>query len=282
MILAEPPRTQYDLNFVLFNVPVRIHPMFWVIGLLLGLPRESEGSVGGPSPAVGVIIWMFALFVSILVHEMGHAFAIRHFGWEPRVVLYQLGGLAVWDSSPSYSYSYNTNDDSSRAKILIAAAGPAAGFVLAALVIAVCYASRYPVTFSLGGPLGFDWDVEGIRNIKALYLIHYLLFANIYWGLVNLLPVFPLDGGQISRELFTLYSRRDGVQRSLMLSAIVGGVVAVLALVRLASAGEFFTGLFIAAMFGYLAYISYATLQAYRGGGYDDYGDSYGRDDRGW
>src|SRR5688500_16092574 len=104
MILAEPPRTQYDVHFVLAGVPVRIHPLFWLVSLLLGLPREADPLPGGPSPAVIVIIWMLALFVSILVHEMGHAFAIRHFGWEPRVVLYMLGGLAMWDTSQSYRY----------------------------------------------------------------------------------------------------------------------------------------------------------------------------------
>jgi Zn-dependent protease len=278
LILAEPPRTQYDLHFVLAGVPVRIHPMFWLISLLLGLPRDAHPPAGFPSPAVTVIIWMMSLFVSILVHEMGHAFAIRHFGWQPRVVLYQLGGLAIWDPTPSYSYDYNAQDDSPRAKILIAAAGPAAGFVLAALVIAICYAAGSPVTFGLGGTLGINWHVE-MGNLKTEELVRDLLFANIYWGLVNLLPVFPLDGGQISRELFTLNNRYEGVARSLMLSAIVGGVVAVLALVRLSSAGDTMGGLCIGLMFGYLAYISYATLQAYRGGGYGDYG---GHDDRGW
>jgi Zn-dependent protease len=106
-------------------------------------------------------------------------------------------------------------------------------------------------------------------------LVHYLLDVNIYWGLVNLLPVYPLDGGQISRQLFSM-SRGDGVQRSLWLSAVVGGVMAVLALVGM----DLRNGLFVAVMFGYLAYVSYDTLQKYRGGGYGDAG--YGEDDRPW
>jgi Zn-dependent protease len=275
VILAEPPRSQYDVHFVLAGIPVRIHPMFWLISLLLVLRRASGPIEGGLSPGAIVIIWIVSVFVSILVHEMGHAFAIRYFGWEPRVVLYSLGGLAIWDSNQSYGYGYERRDDTPWAKIFIAAAGPAAGFVLAALVVGLCLATGHAVTFSGGGPLGFDWNVQGIRNLKVVELIDDLLYANIYWGLVNLLPVFPLDGGQISRELFSLYSRHDGVARSLLLSAIIGGIVAVLALVRLGVSN----GLFPAVMFGYLAYISYATLQAYRGGGYGDYGE---RDDRGW
>lgn len=279
MILAEPPRSQYDIHFVLAGVPVRVHPLFWLVGLLLGLPRDGEAAVGGDSPAVIVLIWMLALFVSILVHEMGHALAIRHFGWQPRVVLYSLGGLALWDSSgESYHYNYNPNQDSPRAKILIAAAGPAAGFVLAAVVIALCFASRHPVHFAWGGPLGFEWRLVDFENYKAALFVYDMIFINVFWGLMNLLPVFPLDGGQISRELFATSDRHEGVSRSLMLSAIVGAVVAVLALVRLG----FRDGFFVAVMFGYLAYISYQMLQAYRGGGYGDYGGGYGRDDRGW
>jgi Zn-dependent protease len=274
LILAEPPRTQYDIRFVLAGVPVRIHPLFWLVSLILGLPRNREMVEGAPRAAVIVLIWMAVVFVSILIHEMGHAFAIRYYGWRPRVVLWQLGGLAIWDSEASYGYQYNRNDDNAWAKIIIAAAGPAAGFVFAALVVAVCYATRHAVTFSLGGPLGFDWHFDGFTNMKTVYLVNNLLYVNIFWGLINLLPVFPLDGGQISRELFTMSSRSDGVQKSLMLSAITGAVVAILALTQLG----FGDGLFPAVMFGYLAYVSYSTLQAYRGGGYGD----YDHDDRGW
>jgi stage IV sporulation protein FB len=278
VILAEPPRTQYDVNFMLAGVPVRVHPLFWLVTLLLGLPRDASVDAGGPAPAVMVIIWVLAMFVSILVHEMGHAFAIRYFGWQPRVVLWQLGGLALWDSSESYTYNYNPNEESPRAKILIAVAGPAAGFVLAALVVGLCYATRHPVTLSFGGPLGFEWDVQGFSNLKALYLVHYMLFINVFWGLVNLLPVFPLDGGQISREVFTSLNRYEGVPRSLRLSAVVGAVVAILALLRLENLWD---GLFVALMFGYLAYVSYTMLQAYRSGGYGGYA-GYGEDDRPW
>ncbi len=278
MILAEPPRTQYDVNFMLAGVSVRVHPLFWLVTLLLGLPRQSELSSTGPAPAVMVLIWVVAVFISILVHEMGHAFAIRHFGWQPRVVLWQLGGLALWDSSESYTYDYNPNEESPRAKIIIAAAGPAAGFLLAALVVGLCYATRHPVTLSFGGPLGFAWDVQGFSNIKAAYLVHDMLFINVFWGLVNLLPVFPLDGGQISREVFTIFNRYEGVPRSLRLSVAAGVVVAVLALLRLESVWD---KLFVALMFGSLAYVSYATLQAYRSGGYG--GEAgYGEDDRPW
>jgi hypothetical protein len=74
--------------------------------------------------------------------------------------------------------------------------------------------------------------------------------------------------------LFTWSNPYDGVVKSLWLSAITGGVVAVVGLLRLGFRG----GLFVALLFGFLAYASYATLQAYRGGGYGDDGG----EDRPW
>jgi hypothetical protein len=74
------------------------------------------------------------------------------------------------------------------------------------------------------------------------------------------LPVYPLDGGQISQELFQLANPRDGLRQSLWLSLVAAAVVAVLSYVRLGD-------LFLALFFGYMAYTSYITLQAYFGPG---------------
>jgi stage IV sporulation protein FB len=269
LILAEPPRTNYDVHFELASVPVRIHPLFWLACLLLGIAGEQRR----PEP---VLIWALAMLVSILVHEFGHALTIKRFGWAPRVVLYQLGGLAVWDPSESYSYAYNPNQDKPSVKILISAMGPMAGFLFAAVVVGLVWVTGHRITFELGGALGIGWSVGDLPPLTAL-LVDYLLQINIFWGLMNLLPVIPLDGGQISRELFEMHNPYDGVVKSLWLSIITGAAVAVLGLVRF---GLTWNGVFIALLFGMLAYGSYATLQAYRGGGYGEYGGS--SDDRGW
>jgi len=81
-------------------------------------------------------------------------------------------------------------------------------------------------------------------------------------GLVNLLPVYPLDGGQIAREIFTAFNAQEGIRNSLTLSIFTGGGVALYAIMH--------REWFIAIMFGLLAYSSYTTLQAYsgRGGGF--------------
>jgi Zn-dependent protease len=71
-----------------------------------------------------------------------------------------------------------------------------------------------------------------------------------------LLPVYPLDGGQIARELFTLKNPRAGIVRSLQLSTGTAVLVAVYALTQ----EQFWT----CVMFGFLAYGSFRTLQNYQ------------------
>ncbi len=87
MILAEPPPGQGDIHFRIFGIPVRVHPFFWLIAVLLVIR-------GDPKPAQ-VLIWVAAMFVSILIHELGHAWLQRRYGGRPRIVLYGMGGLAI-------------------------------------------------------------------------------------------------------------------------------------------------------------------------------------------
>ncbi len=83
----------------------------------------------------------------------------------------------------------------------------------------------------------------------------YLLFVNVWWGLVNLLPIYPLDGGRISRSVFDLSNSRDALRQSLWLSVFMAGAVAVYGLSQ--RNDKFYLVLF----FGYLAYQSYMLLQ---------------------
>lgn len=85
----------------------------------------------------------------------------------------------------------------------------------------------------------------------ALYM---LFFINLYWGFVNLLPVQPLDGGQISREFFTWIMPRNGQRVALGVSALVGGLIAVYAMVGMNSP-------YLAAIFGIMALQSYTAMQ---------------------
>lgn len=222
-MLSNPTPTPFDLNFSLFGIPVRVHPMFWLLTLAMGWNPEHPNLM---------IIWTVCVFVSILIHELGHALTAQAFGWPPEIVLYGMGGLAI----------FHANWKRTTLKmVLVLLAGPGAGFLLFAAVIVGLF------TAQLNG-----WDyAEAPENLRQA--IFDLGFINLFWGLVNLLPVYPLDGGQITRELLIRYMPRRGVEYSLKSTMVVGGLVAI-AFFRLGQP-------MAAMLFALLAVESYLALQ---------------------
>lgn len=245
MLLGEPPPTQADLHFRLFGIPVRVHPFFWVTSLFLGMGSKD-------SDPTDILVWVGVVFVSILVHEFGHATMQRRYGGHPRVTLYGLGGLASCDDC----------DRSPGRQILILLAGPFAGFFLAGVAVAVLKVFSHLNGFVLDWvpirwtPFDLAYYFENKRLALPDLIIWDLLVVNIMWGLINLLPVYPLDGGQITRELFTLRNPRAGILYSLQLSA---GVAVLFALYALSK-----SSIYTCAMFGILAYNNFQTLRMYQ------------------
>jgi stage IV sporulation protein FB len=238
VFLLEPPRTQYDLQFSLAGVPVRVHPFFWVVTILLGM-----GS-GASTPPKQVLIWMIAVFASIVVHEFGHALAIRYYGWRPRIILYSFGGLAAYE--PTYR--------DRRAQIVIALAGPAAGFIFAAAILAGIVAAGHEVRFRPDFLAPFAFEIFDLENLNIL--IFDLLYVNIAWGLLNLLPIYPLDGGKVAQEALTFFNPRDGMRQSLLISIVAAVGVGIALYMRQNS-------FYALILFGMLAFSNYQMLQAY-------------------
>ncbi len=249
-MLSEPPPSQGDVHFRVLGIPVRIHPFFWIITLIIAMQGES-------APPAEVLSWIVAVFVSILIHEMGHALIQRHFGGRPRIVLHGMGGLAICGDC----------DRSTRSQILISLAGPFAGFLFAAiLAVFVTVAGHHfglyfqdqepnfaPKGIKLFG-VWFLWEAFASSHVNQM--LSNLFFINILWGAVNLLPIYPLDGGHISRELCQLRHPREGMILSLRISMFVA--------IGMAFVGLSSQSPFIVLMFGYFAYSSYKTLEAYR------------------
>ncbi len=197
-MLAEPERTPYDLRFRLLGFPVRVHPWFWLGAALLGADTLDLG-------VQYLALWIAVVFVSILVHELGHALAFRLFGADSGIVLYAFGGLAV----PTHTIAGRGR------RIFVALAGPGAGFVLCGLV----YASNRALEWGAA-------DNGLAPNGREVWFLYHMLFAvNLYWGIFNLLPVLPLDGGQVSRELCGMWFGPRGYRVSLQVS--VGAAVLV-------------------------------------------------------
>ncbi len=231
----EMPPSRYDLNFVLFGIPVRVQVWFWIVTLLFAARGDAQ-------PAE-LVLWVVVVFCSVLLHEMGHALAAKSYGWAPQITLHGFGGFARY--LPTYRTRYST--------LLISAAGPAIGFALAGLIVGILNVA------GLEAPL-LGWNLGGshpIDNSNLRLLVSLTLYANIFWGLLNLLPIYPLDGGQIARELLALVNPVDAARQSLWLSVITGVGMAALALKTMDSHGSLFLVLF----FGYLAMLSYQALE---------------------
>lgn len=243
-LFQQLPPTRYDLRFSIAAIPVSVHPSFWLIAILFG----ASGDV------LLLPIWVLVVFVSILIHELGHALAFRRYGQRSQIVLHFAGGLTI--PEPVYwGGGYANVGLTANQQIFISLAGPGAGFLFAAVVIGIVVGLGGSVGISrlLGIPLPLSAALPfGGMVVNAL--IGMLLWVNIFWGLINLAPVYPLDGGSVTRNVLVQTDPVDGIRKSLWISVIAGGIVALIGLI-------FFRSLFIALLFALLAFQSYQSLQ---------------------
>ncbi|MFO0904921.1 MAG: site-2 protease family protein [Pirellulales bacterium] len=251
MFFSEPPQTGYDLRFHIGPIPVRVHPLFWLISLLMGANLQDPKLIA---------LWIGVSFLSILVHELGHALAMIRYGERPRVVLYGMGGLAISDGGGTGGWARSklvTGGRRARVwleQVIISAAGPGAGFFLAIFVVVLIHLLGGSVSWdapTLARPIGYRIELDN----PTLSLVAWMMLrVNIFWGLINLLPILPLDGGQIARAVFVERDPWRGMERAIWLSVFTGGGVA---LVAFAVWHDFF----LAIMIGSLAASNYAALQ---------------------
>lgn len=156
-------------HFRLAGIPVRIEWSFWLIALFLGYGARTGWLL---------VAWVAIVLVSILVHELGHAVALRVYHQQPHVVLHAFGGLTYG------SGAYRSRVQS----IVVSAAGP-----LTALFLLGIPAYLYLQSFDL-----YDQYVH-----HDLYVVvNDVAWVNIAWSIVNLLPILPLDGGNIASSIF--------------------------------------------------------------------------------
>lgn len=182
-------------HFRLAGVPVRIEPFFWLGALLLGLDLADAGLVAQ---------WVAVVLVSLLVHEMGHALALRVFGAPASIVLHGFGGFTL------------SNRRLGRVRsIVVSLAGPLSALVLLGIPMALVRDS------SLGRDLQFDYLFSN-SSFGWWPIIWFLAYVNVWWSLANLLPIRPLDGGNVLAELI-------GTPRARLVSIVVAGAAAVAA-----------------------------------------------------
>ena len=183
------------LRFRLGPFPVTIQPWFFITAVLLG-GASANASVSG------ILIWVGVVFVSVLGHELGHALFGKALGGEPEITLVAFGGL---------TYPRLRVAPKPLARIGLALAGPVAGLLLGGVALALMhFAPPDP-----GSP------VE--RTLR------YFEVTSIAWAILNLLPVLPLDGGQMLQAAIEGVRKKPSVAAAGWVSALVAVAVALYA-----------------------------------------------------
>lgn len=178
-------------------MPVVVQASFLFIAALIGLSFVGD--------LIDALAWVAIVFISILIHEMGHALVARRYGSVDSIELNGLGGLTRWSAS----------ELTPGRRALIAAAGSAVGLVFGGLVWAVASLfDPYPPVVS--------------RIIEST------IYVNVFWGLLNWLPIRPLDGGHLLQSLLDKVApaRAETIARVVFSVAAAGALVLSLSLRR--------------------------------------------------
>ena len=180
-------------SFPLFGIPVTVNPSFLVIAALLGFSSRR--------PIAYLVAWVVIVFVSILIHELGHAMTARSYGAEVGIELNAIGGLTTW-SVPGEELSPGR-------RALVAAAGSGVGVIF-------------------GGAVWVFDQLTGPYDGLAGFVVYYLIVVNVLWGLLNWLPIRPLDGGHLFSSLLqkVIPSRAEAIGNVVFFITAAGALVA--------------------------------------------------------
>lgn len=213
--------TPYDIRFSLFGIPVRIHPLFWLMALVIGYTPDTRK----------IIPRILATTLSILIHEFGHAWAMRWYCQRPKVVLYLMGGYAQ-STGMFYSPRHQPKEALIESLVTILA-GPFLPFLVSALLAAALYplGARVGVELASGVPF-FAAFLRESGDLKpwpfAIEFFDQFFYVSIIWGFFNLLPILPLDGGQATLAVLS-YRQVPHVEEKACWVSIITAIVTVIA-----------------------------------------------------
>jgi stage IV sporulation protein FB len=173
------------------GIPIAIRPGFWILAAVIGFLYSHN--------FIGTLIWMVIIFVSVLFHEFGHALTAKFFKRNPRIELMFLGGVTYHDGQ---SLSLGR-------QFFITLNGPLFGFILFGIAY---FLLKIPALQS--GLLG--------ASLAIMRMI------NLFWTVINLLPVMPLDGGQLLRIGMEAVFKEKGFKYTQIASLAISLALAIL------------------------------------------------------
>jgi hypothetical protein len=170
------------LELHLGKIPVRIHATFLVMAAVLGM---------GGGNLIFDASWVVVVFVSVLIHELGHAGVGILFGLEPRIDLHAMGGTTSWASH-----------------------GP------------LSPARRLAISLAFGLALLGAFPHSALGQLVR----EQLLEVNVFWGAVNLVPMLPLDGGNVMTQLLHVFTGGRGERPARIVSIGIAALLVPLAI----------------------------------------------------
>lgn len=163
------------------KIPIRIHPLFFLMAAIIGFINTEN--------FFGAFIWIGVIMVSVLIHELGHAFTAIFFGQKVRIDFVALGGITSRSSEDEIKLWQ---------EFLVVLNGPLAGLGLAFLCMFLLPAFNPHSLFYAFLEVG--------------------MYVNFFWTFANLLPIQPLDGGHLLRIVLEGIFGVQGVKISILLS----------------------------------------------------------------
>lgn len=187
------------------DIDLKVHATFFLIVAFGAL--QWGATHGGRGALFGALLTVL-LFACVVLHELGHSLVARGFGLRPKeIVLLPIGGVAVLDRNPEKPLH----------ELLIALAGPAVNVAIAAVLVLA-----FGRTFLEGVSLQSVLSRSATSPTHAT-LVVWLLAANLWLALFNLIPAFPLDGGRVLRAVLAMFL---GFSRATRAAAGIGQFLA--------------------------------------------------------
>jgi stage IV sporulation protein FB len=177
---ARTLRSVARAQFRFFGIPIRVEPFFFIVVALFGIRIE---------PLWTVFAFVAMAFVSVLVHELGHALTYRLLGQRSAIVLHGFGGFTVPAGGGRQVLSKPK-------AVMVSLSGALTQILLLGV----------PAYLAIHSNWGDQELVRWIQNDLGFFnwwpVLYWLQFISIWWGVFNLLPIRPLDGGHVAETLF--------------------------------------------------------------------------------
>ncbi len=192
----------------------------------------------GTTFALVTALWVGIISFSVLIHELGHALSSLAFGYRAVIQLIGMGGVTQTlprEENEALELPWHH-------ELFIVLAGPAAGLGLGLVAGAASF---------LGAAAGHwpDW---------LLYVLRGMFGANLFWAVLNLMPVAPLDGGSIARVVLMQAFGRRGFLFAQILALLVASLAVL--------AGLALNARVLALLFGLYVFRAISLINAYRRG----------------